>query len=75
MMTKNRIVLKQIKVEAPFDMPDINVPDFSGFTKMSMPNLVRSPERRKKNSQAIERAIDEANRNGEASLLSRKENG
>lgn len=75
MVTKNRIVLKQIQGEASIDMSDSKVPDRSGWAKM--PNAKFGPLReiRTKYSRLIELAIDGAHRNqGERSLLYRKGN-
>lgn len=54
----------EIKVKAPFDMPAIKVPDFSKSKKMSIVDFGAVQGDKVKTSQAIAKAIDEANKIG-----------
>ena len=53
---------KEIKVDAPFEMPAIAYPDFSACPKFLITDFGAEPGNLQKTSEAIARAIDEANR-------------
>lgn len=63
------VTINKIKVEAPFDMPEIKVPDFGNCSKMSITDFGAAPEDKEKTSQAIVQAIDEANKKGGGTIL------
>lgn len=58
------ITINEIRVEAPFDMPNIKVPDFSGCDKKSITDFGAVPGDKERTSQAIAQAIAEANKKG-----------
>jgi polygalacturonase len=58
------VVTHELKVSAPFDMPAINVPDFSNCKKLSIVDFGAVQGDKGKTTQAIAKAIVEANRIG-----------
>lgn len=54
----------EIKVEAPFEMPSIKVPDFTSSEKFPITDFGAVQGNQEKISQAIEKAIDQANKAG-----------
>jgi len=58
------VTVDEIKVKAPFEMPKIRVPDFSNCRKILITNFGAVPGDKAKNTAAIARAIDEANKIG-----------
>ena len=58
------VTLNELKVEAPFDMPDINVPDFNNCRKISIIDFGAVQGDKDKTTQAISKAIEEANKAG-----------
>ncbi|MGF7138575.1 glycoside hydrolase family 28 protein [Roseimarinus sediminis] len=59
-----KIPLQSIEVEAPFDMPAITIPDFSEAKRYVITDFGAQPGNIEKNTTAIERAIDQANKKG-----------
>jgi polygalacturonase/lysophospholipase L1-like esterase len=57
------VVINELKVKAPFDMPAILVPDFSRCPKINITDFGAVPGNKVKTSQAIAKAIDQANKN------------
>ena len=55
------MVTHELKVSAPFDMPAINVPDFSNCKKLSIVDFGAVQGDKGKTTQAIAKAIVEAN--------------
>jgi polygalacturonase len=49
-----------VSVDAPFDMPPITIPDFSGCPRISIMQFGAEPDNQVATTQAIARAIDEA---------------
>ena len=62
--SRSIVVVNQIQVEAPFDMPAINVPDFSRTKAFPIQQFGAVQGDKDKNAIAIERAIDAANKAG-----------
>ncbi len=60
---------QKIKVSAPFDMPDITVPDFTNCEQISITEFGAVPNDKEKNSIAIEKAIDKANELGGGTVI------
>ncbi|WP_227008988.1 glycoside hydrolase family 28 protein [Christiangramia fulva] len=60
--------LRKIEVEAPFEMPDITVPDFSDCTELAITDFGAVEGQKEKTSQAIAAAIQKANRMGGATV-------
>ena len=58
------MTIKGVSVKAPFDMPNISVPDFSKCRKFPITDFGAIPGDKEKTSQAITKAIDEANKTG-----------
>lgn len=58
------VILKDINIEAPFDMPAIRIPDFSNCEKINIADYGAQQGDKEKTSQAIAKAIDKANKNG-----------
>lgn len=61
---KSKVVLRSVQVEAPFEMPAIQVPDFSKTKAFNIRDFGAVTGNQEKISAAIERAIDAANRAG-----------
>ncbi|NDP21034.1 MAG: glycoside hydrolase family 28 protein [Paludibacter sp.] len=61
---KKKVAITKIKVEAPFDMPVITIPDFSKCKKLSITDYGAVPGNKIKTTQAIAKAIEEANNIG-----------
>jgi len=58
------VTIIEIKVKAPFDMPNIKNPDFSDCKKYSITDFGAIPGDKEKTTQAIAKAMDEANKIG-----------
>lgn len=58
------VTLNELKVEAPFDMPAIKVPDFENCRKISIIDFGAVQGDKDKTTQAIAKAIEEANKIG-----------
>lgn len=58
------VTIKEVKVEAPFEMPAIKVPDFSNAEKFLITDFGALPGDKEKTSSAIEQAIEKANSSG-----------
>jgi len=63
------VAITEIKVKAPFVMPDIKVPDFSKCKNFSIVDLGAVQGDKVKTSEAIAKAIDEANKIGVGSVI------
>ena len=61
---KSTIGTIEIKVEPPFEMPSIKVPDFTSSEKFPITDFGAVQGNQEKISQAIEKAIDQANKAG-----------
>ncbi|WP_460685719.1 glycoside hydrolase family 28 protein [Niabella aquatica] len=61
--------IKKIKITAPFKMPAISVPDFSKATTFSIIDFGAVEGDKKKNSEAIARAIDKASSMGGGTVI------
>ncbi len=61
---KSKVVLRSVQVEAPFEMPAINVPDFSKTKALNIRDFGAVAGDMEKISLAIERAIETANKAG-----------
>lgn len=61
---KCSVIINELKVNAPFDMPNIKVPDFSNCHKLSIADFGAVQGNKEKTSQAIANAIIEANKIG-----------
>lgn len=55
---------KSIKANAPFDMPEINIPDFTGAKEYNIIEFGAQKGNKTKNSEAIHKAIELASVNG-----------
>jgi len=66
---ENPIATTEITVKAPFEMPDIKVPDFSKYKNFSIVDLGAVQGDKVKTSEAIAKAIDEANKIGGGSVI------
>lgn len=64
MQKEPSVKVRELKVKAPFKMPDIKVPDFSRCAKINIRDLGAIPGDKEKTSQAIAKAIDQANKMG-----------
>ena len=53
-----KVYMESIQVKAPFNMPLIKVPDFSGSVEFNIANLGAEPGNKFKNNQAITSAIE-----------------
>ena len=58
------VATTEIKVKAPFEMPAIKVPDFKNCKKLLITDFGAIPGDKVKTTQAIARAIDQANKIG-----------
>ncbi len=61
---KSNVVIKEVMVEAPFEMPAIKTPDFSNCKKLSIVDFGAIKGNKVKTSAAINKAIDKANKMG-----------
>ena len=61
---KPSVRLKEINVKAPFEMPTITYPDFSGCTQLLITDFGAVEGDQEKTSQAIAKAIEKANQVG-----------
>ncbi|POY39506.1 polygalacturonase [Flavobacterium alvei] len=61
---KTTVIIKDIVVKAPFDMPAIKTPDFSNCKKLSIVDFGAVKGDKVKISRAINKAIDKANKLG-----------
>ncbi len=61
---KSSVILKEVIVKAPFEMPAIKVPDFSNCKKLSIIDFGAEPGNKDKISKAINKAISKANKIG-----------
>lgn len=68
-LKKSPVNIHEINVEAPFDMPNIKIPDFTGRPKFSITEFGAVPGDKKKISLAIKKAIDKANKVGGAIVV------
>jgi polygalacturonase len=58
------VKIQKIKVEAPFEMPVINIPDFEDCTNILITEFGAVTGDKEKTSEAIEKAINKANKQG-----------
>jgi len=58
-----------VSVEAPFDMPDITIPDFSNCPEFNITDFGAVPGNKEKTSLAIEKAIEKANKVGGGKVI------
>jgi polygalacturonase len=58
------INMNKISVEAPFEMPDILIPNFKGLPKYTITDFGAKPDDKEKNALAIEQAIAKASVQG-----------
>lgn len=63
------VTMNEIKVEAPFEMPAIKIPDFEKCKKLFIVDYGAVPENREKTTQAIALAIEEANKMGGGTVV------
>lgn len=63
------VAITEIKVKAPFEMPDIKVPDFSKCKSFSIVDFGAIPGDKVKTTLSIARAIDEANKIGGGTVV------
>jgi polygalacturonase len=61
---KSKVTIKEVVVEAPFEMPTIKIPDFSNCKKLSIIDFGAIKGNKEKTSKAINKAIDKANKMG-----------
>jgi polygalacturonase len=61
---KTKVTIKEVVVKAPFEMPAIQIPDFSNCKKLSIIDFGAIKGNKEKTSQAINKAIDKANKLG-----------
>ena len=66
---KPKVSLKEIKVEAPFEMPLITEPDFSAADQFLITNYGAVQSDQAKNSAAIAQAIEEASKAGGGTVV------
>ena len=64
MLNNASVKFHEISVEAPFDMPDIKIPDFSNCKRMTITDFGAILDDKVKTSKAIELAINEAHKIG-----------
>lgn len=65
----NALTIQSIKVEAPFEMPDITIPDFTNCKQLSIVDFGAVMGDKNKTSEAIEAAIFQANQLGGATVI------
>lgn len=61
---KTKVTIKEVVVEAPFEMPAIKIPDFSNCKKLSIIDFGAVKGNKEKIFKAINKAIDKANKMG-----------
>lgn len=61
---KPAVKTRQLKVKAPFEMPSITFPDFSNCKEFTITQFGALPGNKELTTQAIAKAIDEANKAG-----------
>jgi len=66
---KANLKLKQIQVQAPFDMPAISYPDFSGCPEFLITDFGAIKDNQETTSQAIAKAIEKANQVGGGTVV------
>ncbi len=66
---KNGVRIKQVRVEAPFKMPDIKIPDFSTSKKVSIVAFGAVSGNKETISKAINQAIDHVNKIGGGTVV------
>jgi len=59
----------EVQVEAPFNMPNITIPDFNNGIKVSIVSFGAVKGNKEKNSQAISQAIDKVNNAGGGTVI------
>lgn len=64
----SHVKIQEIKVEAPFGMPNIKVPDFSDCTTISITDFGAEQGEKEKTSRAIAKAIGKASEMGGATV-------
>ena len=64
-----KLVLEQIKVDAPFAMPTIQIPNFSKVPLFDIRKFGAKPSDKNLTSRAIEKAITKANQSGGGTVL------
>jgi polygalacturonase len=60
----NKVSTQNIEVEAPFEMPAITIPDFSGTPEYVITDFGAENQNIDKNTKAIKKAIEKAHKNG-----------
>jgi polygalacturonase len=65
----NPVQIKSLKVQAPFDMPVISYPDFSGCPEFLISDFGAVESNQEKTSQAIAKAIEKANQVGGGTVV------
>jgi len=66
---KEKVKLKKEKVDAPFAMPKIRVPDFSDCVKLNITSFGATKGNKQLTSEAIAKAIDKASQLGGATVV------
>lgn len=66
---KFSVTVKEIIVEAPFEMPNIKIPDFSNCKKVSIVDFGAVQGNKDKISRAIAKAIDKVNKIGGGTVI------
>ena len=66
---QNAILLQKVQVEAPFEMPDISIPDFSNFEVFPITDFGAIQGDKEKTSEAIDQAMAKANVAGGGTVL------
>ena len=66
---QSSIRMTEIKVKAPFEMPSIKVPDFKSCKKLAITDFGAVVGDKDKTTQAIAKAIDEANKIGGGTVV------
>jgi polygalacturonase len=61
---KSIVIIKEVIVKAPFEMPSIKIPDFSNCKKLSIVDFGALKGNKEKTSKAINKAIEKANKIG-----------
>jgi polygalacturonase len=61
---KTSVTIKEVVIKAPFEMPAIQIPDFSNCKKLSIIDFGAVKGNKEKISKAINKAIDKANKMG-----------
>ncbi|RCW21888.1 glycoside hydrolase family 28 protein [Marinilabilia salmonicolor] len=63
------VIVNQVKVKAPFEMPDIPVPDFTNCEEFIITDFGAEQNNKEKTSSAIKKAIEAANNAGGGSVI------